>query len=1045
MHLREAVVSSLGARRAAGLFPLHFLRAAIPEGRRVAPGAWKALLSDGRPIVQVTVRAGDATRPYHPLLDLARERWLSLDPGRREAVISSVRLHHRHARIFREWLETGTAERDDDFFRPPAEFDFERGRFFRSFADLLAALWDPDDAPTVVLENFELAGLPLAAFLLWAMENEARFSLALLCVFNRDSVLSSHWQADFRQRFFNQLERFELVQHFPLDLETEEDPEALPDAPRDLPRDISLSRCFLAYEEAGGFPGLQDLPRAEAAKAGYDLGMIDLMTGEVKAAMLSLSEALEKARQAGDAVMMARVNAGMALCDSRVNDVPSLDKHMALARKLAEEAGHAPTILLLDFSRFMFQESYTQDPANAPAMRAMEARMEAAGKLDLLLALRSNISYYESVIATDGWQAAYDLAQANLALSEEMDNLYQVSKLHHVVAWLCQLKGRGDEAIRHFDQCIAFRKELGAVDELVRAYNGVGYLCFTIGKFKASLSYFEKSLELLEPQHAYIETCLTLFNIVNIYFFTGMFSGAQDVMERILAVLDNLKLDSLPFHPRKKLYSFAGCAAFLRNQKTLALDYWNAALREPAKVVAGAAFPLLKSFMARTLEDDRAAAAALEEALAAARSDGQGYFTAFILMERAQAARARGAQEKAAADFAAASALVDSNGLNEMRPLLEHLRSGKAWRDYSAAAEMDGRIKTVSLGLTDSARQEAANMVLLKKLNDISFLKDFQDAVTRDLEEKDLYRTAMTLIKRNFPFTSFYLMEDRLNPSIMEGWPRKRRPDPAWAWDALFGAGGQAEMIVKPFPGGSLMAYPFSFNQERGLWAVMTTQSDDLQPSREETEIVTLALRHMDLTLDLHRAKEALKLAVARDNLTGALSRQEFMSRVERERQRHQRYSKDGQAGFSIIFMDLDNFKHYNDSYGHPVGDFILKAFARMVLLCVRELDSLGRWGGDEFVVLLPSTDAEGARFVANRILQSMKEADGFRKELEAELGHKIHIAPERRLGCSIGVAVFEPASPVEVDELIEAADKALYAAKGAGKGMMRMAGEGMA
>ncbi len=137
--------------------------------------------------------------------------------------------------------------------------------------------------------------------------------------------------------------------------------------------------------------------------------------------------------------------------------------------------------------------------------------------------------------------------------------------------------------------------------------------------------------------------------------------------------------------------------------------------------------------------------------------------------------------------------------------------------------------------------------------------------------------------------------------------------------------------------------------------------------------------------------------------------------------------------------MDLDNFKHYNDSFGHPAGDAILAAFTRIVLLCVRDLDSLGRYGGDEFILVLPATNPEGAQLVAGRILEKVKEMDGFKELIKAETGKNVVIADGKKLGCSIGISLYDPTASRGIPELIEAADAALYQAKKSGKGCIKL------
>lgn len=123
-------------------------------------------------------------------------------------------------------------------------------------------------------------------------------------------------------------------------------------------------------------------------------------------------------------------------------------------------------------------------------------------------------------------------------------------------------------------------------------------------------------------------------------------------------------------------------------------------------------------------------------------------------------------------------------------------------------------------------------------------------------------------------------------------------------------------------------------------------------------------------------------------------------------------------GSFSIIMMDLDNFKYYNDKYGHKFGDEILNDFSKIVLSYIRKSDILFRYGGDEFVVFCPETRRIGARVVAERIRESISEY--FKSK-------NINIS------ASIGIAVF-PFDGESFEDIIEIADKMLYYSKKKGK-----------
>ena len=164
----------------------------------------------------------------------------------------------------------------------------------------------------------------------------------------------------------------------------------------------------------------------------------------------------------------------------------------------------------------------------------------------------------------------------------------------------------------------------------------------------------------------------------------------------------------------------------------------------------------------------------------------------------------------------------------------------------------------------------------------------------------------------------------------------------------------------------------------------------------------------------LHRIVERQALV---DGLTGLANRRQADDALATELARAERLG----GPVALILADVDDFKRVNDRFGHPTGDIVLRDLAQALWETVREIDTAARWGGEEFAVILPGTDLEGAAQVAERIRQALAErmivsADGVPLNVTA----------------SFGVAAASP--PGTPEQLIESADDALYRAKRAGK-----------
>ncbi len=173
--------------------------------------------------------------------------------------------------------------------------------------------------------------------------------------------------------------------------------------------------------------------------------------------------------------------------------------------------------------------------------------------------------------------------------------------------------------------------------------------------------------------------------------------------------------------------------------------------------------------------------------------------------------------------------------------------------------------------------------------------------------------------------------------------------------------------------------------------------------------------------LDTALQKTELINMVRRDRLTGLHNMTFFEERYPEEFERARRY----QYPFSLIMMDIDDFKNYNDSFGHPMGNVLLQKVTRAMVSALRDVDILVRYGGEEFICILPLTEKQVAVEIADRIRSKVLEANSTIPHAEEQ--------PRGAVSLSLGVAAY-PVDSREKDELIELADQRMYRAKRAGK-----------
>ena len=175
--------------------------------------------------------------------------------------------------------------------------------------------------------------------------------------------------------------------------------------------------------------------------------------------------------------------------------------------------------------------------------------------------------------------------------------------------------------------------------------------------------------------------------------------------------------------------------------------------------------------------------------------------------------------------------------------------------------------------------------------------------------------------------------------------------------------------------------------------------------SRQNDELGTLNVKFRELAI--------------RDGLTGLFNHRHAQDRLAEEFDRAKQFGRD----LSIIFMDLDNFKFYNDTHGHQAGDEVLKQLCELMAGEIRDSDVLARWGGEEFIIICPETDKDQACVLAERIRKNVTKHD-FPHASEQPLGV---------MSVSIGVTTRTEAIH-DVESLVKLADDGAYHAKGSGR-----------
>jgi len=222
---------------------------------------------------------------------------------------------------------------------------------------------------------------------------------------------------------------------------------------------------------------------------------------------------------------------------------------------------------------------------------------------------------------------------------------------------------------------------------------------------------------------------------------------------------------------------------------------------------------------------------------------------------------------------------------------------------------------------------------------------------------------------------------------------------------------------------GSIISIPLKVNET--VLGVMNLARSTTEPiSGSELQLLKLLSDQAAIAISNASLHQMISRQAYSDTLTGLPNRRALDERLEEEVQsaRKNNYS------FSVIMMDLDGFKDVNDTYGHPVGDEVLRLVFNQMARGVRNSDFLARYGGDELTLILSQSDMSSAQIVAEKITEGMKK-----------LKYKLPDGKKLKLGISGGIAIY-PVNARNGPDLLRAADAALYKSKKYERGTFQMA-----
>ncbi len=1001
--------------------------------------------------------------PFYPFLDIIRDYFQTTGQNP-DLALSKAGVYQPQRCIFRAYLTGSRTERID--IPVLEEIHYEKRQVRRSIFLLLRFI--AQHKPLILaISNLRYATAAVLDFVRFLQEEQ--LDAPILCLYAYDKL--QRWEHDPEneqwERFLIGIEEsntiFEIRQENGKPAKKAKPvikPPVIPE-PRALVQMARLNLVFTAFPEALGCAqqaqsALNALSDPESDNLQYSLlntiGDAHYYMGEPNHALLSYQALTEKAQRDENKKALAKSTRKTGFAYLAFGDIDSAKRFAMLQLKITEKLPEKLHRLYAWYFCFLVstrnsilipKEDYFTllNDLNHPEFSNMHA-----------FVCQQSVSYGAYY---GGYQEILLLCDKAIEYYTRNGNEFGLSIALHKKAIIYSNNSMYEDSFVYMKKSHRLRIKIGNSLDIVRIQNGIGYLYYLTANYPKAFTYFKKSLQILLKMHDYDEITATLFNLAMLYIACGYYQRGTVILDKILKIMHILKLIHIPYHTVEDIYVLKAFCAIKTGLTVKALELVNKIRLSGRKLSWRTRFffTLLQGIIAAENGDlpkaDDFFRTALKEA--SAERDNKKDILPHYYAQYSRVLLAAGQKKRASEILTEGIHFCDSNNYTE------HVRSFQLLRDSGSAPEVlceMGNIQVNLDTLVELAQQEFVLSRLQNKIRDIRFLNIIQTELMQSADRQSVAERLLNLIFYHFPMeiSSFHLVgESGTDTLLAQNIPESLgKPDlslllravAAGREQSVFTASEIRDLIPElSLQLESLVSIPILQNRLPVAYLFLATQKSDVSLTGEDMEILKIASSQISILFEkIHHEEEITRIS-RQDALSGLHNRQALQTRLREESLRIKRYKNRTEVNFSVAFIDLDNFKYYNDTFGHNIGDLIIVEFSKLLIANFREIDFVARFGGDEFIVIMPETSSAQAAIPLNRIFNALQKARYFTPLIEKQLGEPVCIPEQNLVSCSIGLSGYEYHSGQEdnADLLLQQADKALYDAKSAGKHCLRI------
>lgn len=627
-------------------------------------------------------------------------------------------------------------------------------------------------------------------------------------------------------------------------------------------------------------------------------------------------------------------------------------------------------------------------------------------------------------------------------LSIEIDNQHLVSSACHWKGIMHSHYGESEEAMKWYNECNKIRTEIGEIGPLLNIRNGLSYESLCRALYENAYNLINEIIPCLYERNDYSCVIDTLKNIAYSLFYSRHFKEANDILKMNLHFLYTFNMENqlnnsfLPSTNDILLYKtiidfdFGDVIHARINYSSIINDKSSITYEEK---------PLLFFIQASLFVIDKEIENA-EKSIELCVDDFkkiknvQTHKIVFVLYEFANILQKYDYNEKSSYYFNMGFEIAKKNNLSYYTKDKENI----ILKDYIDGVKLFEPLRINLSFLYEKAEKDELMIQLHKRILDYQFLNKIK---TDNIQNMNLNRYLQDIILSIFEYTtsdSVFVCNAKDRSQLYSISRGKNVALNDEIWDELFNESskdkqGQFIYVKKEkLYFGNLCQYDYQFG-------IIIIPNKTNQFSSDTMNTLNIALSSIQAQIVIYKQNENLLFISSTDQLSMLKNRHALSEYVITEGERIRRYyqKKKIKLQIAVAFIDLDNFKYYNDNFGHDTGDFLISCFSKLLSQTCRRIDFISRFGGDEFVIIMIDTSDTEAVRLYERLSKNLEKAQYFIPALNDNFKiKKFDIPQEYRLGFSMGVSTnFDTSDSFDLNKVIGFADKALYYSKENKKG----------